>query len=407
MLNLCHTPVRRKLLFTLLYFCEGAPIGFIWWLLPTRLRMEGVPVDDITLMTSLLVLPWALKFLWGPAVDSFQAARWNLKHWIVASQMIMAVSLVPLLFYEGPASFPMMVAFLFFHAFAAATQDVSIDALCIATVPEEERGSINGWMMVGMLGGRSLFGGVALTAATIVTPTILLGTMVALIFTIALFVSRIAIPAPAVRQRTVTETLTIIRNTISRRSTQYGLLFAVAGGFAYEGAGAVAGPFLVDRGVSGETIGIFFSLFSVGSMMAGAAVGGKMFDRIGSEKSVRRATLFVAASVFLLGLTDLLVPAGTPAYVLTVLTVVYAGIGIFTATSYALFMEVTDRRLGATQFSAFMGGTNLSESLAGFTAGALIVHTGYPAAFSLLAFISLLSLPLITKIRTGPHHSSD
>ena len=45
------------------------------------------------------------------------------------------------------------------HGFAAATQDVAIDALCIATTTPAERGGYNGWMQVGMLLGRATMGG--------------------------------------------------------------------------------------------------------------------------------------------------------------------------------------------------------------------------------------------------------
>ena len=36
------TPGGRRLLFAALYFSEGAPIGFIWWALPTRLASGGM-----------------------------------------------------------------------------------------------------------------------------------------------------------------------------------------------------------------------------------------------------------------------------------------------------------------------------------------------------------------------------
>lgn len=35
----------RTAVFTVLYASEGAPIGFIWWALPTLLRSADVPVS--------------------------------------------------------------------------------------------------------------------------------------------------------------------------------------------------------------------------------------------------------------------------------------------------------------------------------------------------------------------------
>lgn len=90
------TPQRRKFLFGLLYFSEGAPVGFIWLGLPTRLRTLDVPIEQITWLMAALILPWTLKFLWAPLVDLLRGRRRGFKHWILASQILMALSLLPL-----------------------------------------------------------------------------------------------------------------------------------------------------------------------------------------------------------------------------------------------------------------------------------------------------------------------
>ena len=57
---------------------------------------------------------------------------------------------------------------LILHSVAAATQDVSIDALCIRATPAQERGSLNGWMQAGMLTSRAVLGGGSLVMMTYV-----------------------------------------------------------------------------------------------------------------------------------------------------------------------------------------------------------------------------------------------
>ncbi len=121
--------LQRKIVFACLYLSEGAPIGFLWLALPTRLRAAGVSIEDITALTAALVLPWTFKFAWAPLVDVFQNHRWSLRHWIVFSQTIMGLTLVPMLFLDPVAEFRLMMICLLAHAFAAATQDVAIDAL--------------------------------------------------------------------------------------------------------------------------------------------------------------------------------------------------------------------------------------------------------------------------------------
>jgi hypothetical protein len=75
MMSLLGTARRRRALFFLLYACEGAPIGFLWWALPAELRARGVPVAEITLLTSTLVLPWTFKFVWAPLLDGLRHSQ--------------------------------------------------------------------------------------------------------------------------------------------------------------------------------------------------------------------------------------------------------------------------------------------------------------------------------------------
>ncbi len=396
------TPFRRKLYFAILYFCEGAPIGFIWWLLPTQLRLADVPVDRITLLTSILVIPWALKFLWAPAVDTIQSRRWTLKSWIIASQLFMILTLLPLLVLDFSSDVRLIVILLLLHTLSAATQDVAIDALCISTVPKSEQGVMNGWMQAGMLAGRSLFGGGAIMAAAYVGLPIVLTAMICVIaaVTFLLLFSSVRTEEQS-DQKTFGATFRTLRSVFERRSTWFGLAFAVLGGFAYEGVGIVAGPFFVDRGIAAEQIGIFFSFISVGAMITGALIGGFTSDRVGKQRSVKMMTAVMSASVLMLAVIDSLTAGSSTAALFAGMAAVYVSIGLFTASSYALFMEVTDKRLGATQFSTFMGGTNVCESLAGFSAGTLIVSFGYPVAFALLAVVSLISISLVRSIRSA------
>ena len=48
---------RRKLLFAALYFSEGAPIGFIWFVIPVQLRLAGLPLEKITASRAVFEYP--------------------------------------------------------------------------------------------------------------------------------------------------------------------------------------------------------------------------------------------------------------------------------------------------------------------------------------------------------------
>ncbi|MBI2429764.1 MAG: MFS transporter [Ignavibacteriales bacterium] len=393
------------MLFALLYASEGAPIGFIWWTLPTELRTLGFPVNEITTLTSLLILPWALKFLWAPLVDILRSPRCTLRSWILSAQTMMVLSLLPLLFVDVSSAHSIVVILFLLHTISAATQDAAIDALCITEVPASERGAVNGWMQAGMLLGRALFGG----GAIVVTQYFELKMIIAglLIFiSIVLVIVFIVIPhgpasvVPVSEKRK--EFFSRMRLLLRSRTLRLGLLFAVIGGTAYESVGAVAGPFFVDNGLSKDEIGLFFSLLSVIAMLIGALAGGYVVGKIDVFKFVQISTLLVAAAVFFVSILASAEYDGDSTTVLAAMTLLYCAIGVFTASTYTMFMNLTDPNLGATQFSTYMGGTNICESLSAYTVGMLVAQFGYSTSFAVMGGISLLSIAVVNRLK-GEH----
>lgn len=402
--NFFTTPAGRKFLFAALYFSEGAPIGFIWWALPTRLRAADIPVEEITALTAVLVLPWVFKFAWAPLVDVLRTHRWNFPEWIVASQILMGLSILPLAFLDFHEYYSLIVPLLILHAITAATQDASIDALSIATVPAQERGSLNGWMQTGMLGGRALFGGGALLSAEWIGEGGVIILLVAAIwFSMGLvFAARPHLRIPVTLERFAERRASFLgnlREVAARKSTWLGLLFAGVGGAGFEAVGAVAGPFLIDRGFSKTEVGWFFGIPVVAGMVVGALLGGYASDRFGRTRAVVIFLVSIAACIFTLASFDTASNGSGSWEYIVLLSLLYVCIGMFTAASYAMFMDITDVRLGATQFSTYMGATNGCESWATMAVGRMIPAFGYPIAFAVLAAISLLTIPVVRRLR--------
>ena len=389
----------KRIFFALLYMSEGAPIGFLWWALPTLLRSRGVPVESITLMVSLLALPWALKFLWAPVVDLKSSSRWGTRGWILSAQLLMGLTLVPLLWLDFVRDFDVIVPLLVLHAVAASTQDVSIDALCIRTTTEKERGMINGWMQAGMLVGRSVFGGTTLILEEILGPSgmvfLLVGAIWTVSLTVLLFDEGSNTGSAAL---SLSEYRTKVKTILRKKSTWMGLLFAGLGGAAFEAVGSVAGPFLIDRGLDTGTVGFFFALPTVLAMLLGALVGGWVADSLERTRAVRGSLGAVVVIVLALSLHSGLGDPSSSAVTLSLMAALYCAIGLFTVSSYALFMDLTDRSLGATQFSAFMAATNGCEAWSAFAVGRLVGPLGYSVAFFLLALVSIGTLPLVGKL---------
>jgi MFS transporter, PAT family, beta-lactamase induction signal transducer AmpG len=400
-LNLLEHPRARTLLFTLLYASEGAPIGFIWWAMPTLLRTAEVPIEQITGLTALVLLPWIFKFAWAPLVDTLRSWWWGFRAWIMTAQLLMGATLLPLIWLDPLADFETWRWLLLAHALAAATQDVAIDALAINSVPPRDRGILNGCMQAGMLTGRSLFGGGALLVAATLGRGWMIGALVAWIwFALATLVFVREQPGLAPSHERFATFRRNLADALRRSTVWLGIAFALVAGAAFEATGQLAGPFLVDRGVDIAAIGIFFGILAVSATLTGGLLGGRLSDHWGRLRTVGGFLLGLAASVLLLAVVDL---SGwhDQTTLFALLTLLYFFIGLFTASSYALFMDLTDPRLGGTQFSTYMAATNGCEAWSAWAGGRIAGAAGYPAAFIVMSVVSLGGLGLLRAMQ--PH----
>ena len=399
-MNLLSSKSGRIFLVTILYLTEGAPIGFIWWAMPTLLRQQNVEIELITSLTAILILPWIFKFIWAPLVDSFRNEKRGYKFWIFISQLFMGAALIPLIFIEPQNNFFIWGLFLFIHSLSAATQDVSIDALVINVIAKNERGKLNGFMNAGMLIGRSIFGGGTLILAYELGLNYMIGLLVIIIFAVMTVLIFVKEPEPPLKTKNLFKIF--IENfslSFKSKNTWSAILFALTSAAAFEVAGGLAGPFLMDLKVSQETIGVFFALPVVIAMFIGGLIGGYISDKIDRKSAVRFFLIGFVAAVLLISIYNFINPLINEIVFLSAYSVMYFFVGLFTASSYALFMDVTNPKIGGTQFSTYMAATNGCEAWTVWSAGLIVAGFGYSPAFILMSVVSLASLMFLKKIK--------
>lgn len=407
------TPQRRKLLFGLLYLSEGAPIGFIWLGLPTRLRALEVPVDQITWLMAFLILPWTLKFLWAPLIDLLRGRHWGFKHWILASQFIMALTIIPLCWLDLQEQFLEVTIWLMAHAFAAATQDVAIDALCIRQSQPSERGALNGWMQCGVLVGRAAMGGGALVLEHWIGFAGVIAVLISLILCSAVLLcfaqelpSSVSIEAGELPSdgSVFVRLRAMIRELVSglrSRGVRSGFLLALVAPAAFKSLEAVIGPFLIDHGYSKFQIGKFTATVMIGGMIAGSLLAGRLAHRFSSSAFVKFALFGNLTVISMLALADLWAEGRQGTHLFVLLALAALTIGWFTVALYNWLMNLTSHHLAATQFTAFMAATNACEAWSTALLGRLQVACGYPMAILLLCGISAVGSVLILRLESN------
>ncbi|HPC81762.1 MAG TPA: MFS transporter [Thermoanaerobaculaceae bacterium] len=114
--------VRRWWVFSL-YFAEGFPYALVRQLSTVFFKDAGASLQAVGL-TSLYGLPWTLKLLWAPLVDTYATKR----RWLVTAEAALTV-LVALLALASASHAALAVAagVFFAVAIASATHDIAID----------------------------------------------------------------------------------------------------------------------------------------------------------------------------------------------------------------------------------------------------------------------------------------
>ena len=106
------------------YFAEGFPYAVVHIVAETLFAELGASLKAIGL-TSLLHLPWNLKFTWAPFLDTYGTKR----TWLLGAQACLVGGLVLLGLATAPAAPNLVLLSVLFAGMAvvAATHDVAID----------------------------------------------------------------------------------------------------------------------------------------------------------------------------------------------------------------------------------------------------------------------------------------
>jgi PAT family beta-lactamase induction signal transducer AmpG len=425
--DLLATKKGRLAAFFLLYVTEGIPLGFTATAIAAQMRRGGLGPAEIGLFVGSLYLPWAFKWAMGPFVDTFSSERFGRRRtWIFLMQIGMMATLLAAMGVDFVGQIGIFTAIIFLHNAFGATMDVAIDALAVSVLPEEERGTANGFMFAGATIGQTIGGSgvLFLTAAMPFRSTYLfvVGAILAITVFVVLPLREKARPALSVEARAARnvgrELLDFVVNAwrafTGSRAAMVGVLYAVLPAGAYALSLSLQSNLAVELGLDDNEVAQL-NLYTTLIFAPACILGGWLSDRFG-----RRSTL--AIFVFLtvvptLWLAWTMWQAGwimpidmkmanrpTPSSVLIVtfwVTCIVYNVfqGFYYGIRSALFMDITTPAVAATQFTAYMALMNLCISYTAAWQGSLVERIGYPATLVVDSVVGLLGLALLPLMR--------
>ena len=379
-----------------LYIAQSVIGGITWIGLPAIMRSEGVPLDRIGLV-SLIVLPWALKFLWSPAVERYRLpanGRNRTAAIVFAGGLISAIGLFAV-GVIGPAAVLPVLALLTIVAFAASTVDIACDGYAVQSLAKEYHGWGNAAQVGGAYLGSALGGGLFLMLVDVSGWQIGIWVMAALLLLLGLpflFAPTPIFPEDA--RGHVPSLFTALTRPEIRRGLAAAAIYVVAQKVAL----GMLGPFLIDAGLDLTAVGLINGIGSMFVGVAAALLGGALVRSWGMRNVLVLALVLQAAGLFFFACYNLI--GGIPQSALIVVAIL-ASSGVMAlgfVALYAQFMRWSDPKQAGVDFTLFQCMDALVGMAGGVVAGYAAQHFGYGIFFAAAGVLALLAIPAISLV---------
>ena len=390
MLDIAKSSYLKYFLFGSLYFTEGAIYIIASLIIPIYLAEKGIPIAFVTIIAAAYMIPMTIKFIWGGIVDYF--IKYGRRKFIILGGLMSSISLFALFFID-PSEFLIIFAlFLFIGGCGVGFLDVSADAWAIEISKYEERGKINGAMFAGQAAGMFVASSLLTSIAYFLGYNYVFLTTSLIVAAIIIF----PIVAKDIRKIKKREKITrLLVSEFKKKNTLLVSFFSPLSAINIGLLGVVVPLYMsINLNINIAQIGLAITIWSA-TKIVGSLIGGAICDKWG-----RKILLYMALSlggVF----TAMLIFADNWLSV----AILYGIIGIFHGAYYsgvgAFLMDITNPKVGATQYSILTSLANVGMTGGESFSGTMVTLLGFTRTFlyGALFFGPALLILYVIKIK--------
>lgn len=385
---LADSAVLRYFTFTILYFAQGVPSGVMYLAFPAWMAANGKTPMEVGSYLAVVMFPWSFKIIAAPLMDRFTyLPMGRRKPWLLLGQAGLVGGFIFLALVNDPLEHmnALMVAGFMLGCFGII-QDISIDSMAIELLPEDQQARANGLMWGSQIFGKALTVAVCTYLINQVgyqMSILIFASVILMIMMVPIFLKerkgekrlpwtkgQIAAEAAEIQSH---NWFALFKNVLRVFVLPVSLFVALSNFFFSTGEGlmnAVLPVFTTQE--LGWMDSKYANIYSSASMISGVLamfIGGPIIDYFGKK---RMMILYIFILILLVSSLLLLQNNWHQTWLITTFFITFYTFNVFTVvTIFAMAMNVTWRRVAATQFTLYMTVGNLGLSLGAWLMGAL------------------------------------
>jgi PAT family beta-lactamase induction signal transducer AmpG len=418
---LSENAILRYFSFSSLYGAQGIPEGLTYFAIPAWLATQGKTALEIGSYIGIIGIPWSFKILIAPIIDRYTFIAMGRKRpWVILGQVGLVFSLLLASFIPDPLNnLYLLMGVGFCISLFGTIQDVAVDGMAIDIVPVNEQARANGLMWGSKIIGRSL----SLVVSTWIINSygfhyaaIFLAVTVAFIALIPIFIKENSgeklLPWTKGEASSISKAIQIqnikhiFKNLFKVFFLPTSLIMGFAVFFIAIGKGfmdALLPVFTIQK--IGWTNTDYSQVMAVTNVVAGILgmfIGGALVDIYGKIKmmSIYLSLLIVLILIMVVSKTYWEQSYFIPGFIFFYYTLItFLNIAVF-----ATAMELSWKRISATQFTLYMAINNLGDAAGASYMGNIKNYlVSWDYVISIFAIAAIIMLILLFFMNTEQH----